>query len=134
MNSRHRNSETGRLPKEARKRYALALLAVAAAGSTGNVMVKYGMDHIQVHSALGIFSSMWLDVGVFLLCVQFVALTLAFRWGPLSLTVPLRGASIYILTALLAIFFLGEQISLMRWAAIVVITIGITLIGISGGK
>lgn len=126
--------QTGRLPRAALPRYITALLVVAVSGAGGNILVKYGIDHTKIYTVADVFKNLHLDLGVFLLCVQFSALITAFRWGPLSLTVPMRGASIYILTALLAIYFLNEQIGLMRWAAIVVIIIGITIIGISGGK
>ncbi|MGC8492668.1 MAG: EamA family transporter [Syntrophobacteraceae bacterium] len=133
--------ETGRLPRRARTRFAVAMLICTGAASVGNVLLKYvfsrarepefGSLH-QIPGLLGMFLGNGLfDLATCLLVIEFAALIYAFRYGPFSLAVPIRGALTYVFTAVLAIFFLGEQVTPWRWAAIAVIVSGITLIGIS---
>jgi len=136
-------NRTGRLPRRARKRYMIAMTVVGVSGAVGNVLLKYGLRNTNVPpiesisalvaAAVSVAATPWLNLGVILLVVQFVALTYALRSGPLSLTVPIRGASIYVLTALLAQYFLGEQVTSERWGAIMLILAGMTMIGISSG-
>lgn len=136
--------ETGHLPTSARKRYVIALVVIAASAPSGNILLKLGLGDIgktSIASISDIFplvaqalTSPWLDAGIMLLIVQFLALTYALRFGPLSLTVPLRGAATYAGTTALAVFFLGEKVSLLHWGAILVILLGMMLIGLSGRK
>ena len=77
---------------------------------------------------------MWLVAGICLLIMDFAAFASALRYGTLSLTVPIRGAAAYAGTAVLAVFFLGEQVNMMHWVSIALIVVGVSLIGISGGK
>lgn len=133
--------ETGRLPRGARTRFVVAMLLCTGAASCGNVLLKYVFSRTrepelsslhQLPGLVGTFLGNGLfDLATFLLVIEFAALIYAFRYGPFSLTVPIRGALTYVFTAVLAIFFLGEQVTLWRWAAIAIIVSGITLVGIS---
>jgi uncharacterized membrane protein len=49
-------------------------------------------------------------------------------WADLSYVMPVTAIS-YVVTAFAGRFFLGETVSLMRWAGIVLITSGVTLVG-----
>ena len=136
--------KSGRLPEKARGRYLVAVLIVMASVAFGNIALKYGFKHLQfghLNSVVDIFqyigkalSNVWLVAGICLLIIHFAALTSALRYGPLSLTVPIRGAAAYAGTAVLAVFFLGEQVNMMHWVSIALIVVGVSLIGISGGK
>ncbi len=58
----------------------------------------------------------------------------AMNHGELSLVYPILATS-YIWTNLFAIFLLGEHVSFFRWAGVLGIVIGVSLIGLgSGGK
>lgn len=136
--------ETGRLPKEARLQFAIALILVAFATSFGNILLKYSLQGGRVPSvssisdlpsaALQMATNIWFVLAIIIEVSEFVGLIYAMRLGPLSLVIPLRGAATYLLTAFLAQTFLNEQVTLMRWIALSVILVGIIMVGITGGK
>lgn len=137
-------SEATKSEPKQHKRFAIVMAIVIASAATGNVLLKYsssGSKGASVQSisdlpsaVLTALSNVWLILAVVLLIIQFIGLIYAMRLGPLSLVVPLRGGANYLLVALLAQFFLGEQVSFERWIALAIIFIGVTAIGISGGK
>jgi uncharacterized membrane protein len=71
--------------------------------------------------------SPWVLLGVSLLVVWLLFRLALLSWADLSWVVPVT-ASGYALTALMGKFFLGEQISLTRWAGILLITLGVLLV------
>ena len=139
-----KSASSGSLPPEARLRYAFLIAVLVVSGSVSNILLEYAFGQIQfprLESPLDIvrmigdlLSNPWMDLGISLMIVQFISLIYAFRLGPFSLTIPLRGSGIYILTAVLAQFILDEKVTLMRWVAIAVILVGIFFIGISERK
>lgn len=70
--------------------------------------------------------------GVFLQAIYYVLLLSLIQKAPVSLVVPMTGFG-YVLTAFLARIFLGEPVSLGRWAGIFLITVGVVLISQAGG-
>lgn len=136
--------QTGQLPKAARKRFAIALTIVVVTTSIGNVLIKYSFADGRAPevSAIGdlpgaifsVLTNIWLILAIILLITEFIALIYAMRIGPLSLVVPMRGSATYILTAILAHYFLGEIVTPERWAALVVILIGVVMIGLTGAR
>lgn len=137
-------TENGHIPQQHRKPLIIALAIVIISDSFGNVLLKYALSGDRAPSAqsladipraaLDALTNVWLDLAIMLLVIQFISLIYALRLGPLSLVVPMRGAATYIFTALLAQYVLGEPVTLERWAALAIILVGVTLIGISGGK
>ena len=83
---------------------------------------------------LSLVTNVWLIVAIVLIIIQFITFSNALRLGPLSVVVPVRGACTLVATALLADIFLHERVTPERWAAIVVILIGVVMIGISERK
>lgn len=136
--------KTGRLPKEARLQFAIALLLVACTTSFGNILLKYSLQGDRVPSvssvsdlpsaALQMATNIWFVIAIILEVSEFIGLIYAMRLGPLSLVIPLRGAATYLLTAFLAQTFLNEQVTLMRWIALSVILVGIIMVGVTGGE
>jgi drug/metabolite transporter (DMT)-like permease len=137
-------ADTGRLPKKARKPFAIALLIVAISTSFGNILIKYSFQDGRAptvnsiadlpKAALSVLTNIWLILAIILLITEFIALIYAMRLGPLSLVIPLRGAATYIVTAILAYYFLGEVVTPERWAALILILIGVVMIGLTGGE
>jgi len=66
--------------------------------------------------------------GVALLIVYLVLSMVALRFADLSYVLPLTALS-YPMGALLARFYLGEDVSLVRWAGTLVITLGVAIVG-----
>ena len=70
----------------------------------------------------------WVAAGVALLIVWTFAHMALLSWADLSYVMPVTAIG-YVVTAFAGKFFLGESVSAMRWAGIVLITAGVTLVG-----
>jgi drug/metabolite transporter (DMT)-like permease len=70
----------------------------------------------------------WVALGVTLLIVWTLSHMALLSWADLSYVLPVT-ASAYVLTAFSGRFILGENISPTRWAGIILITVGVTLVG-----
>ncbi len=70
----------------------------------------------------------WVALGVALLIVWTISHMALLSWADLSYVMPVTAFS-YVLTAFAARFILDESISLTRWAGIVLITAGVTIVG-----
>jgi len=116
---------------------ALAILANGA----GNLSLSYGMKSVGAPEAWTL-PGLWAVVGTALsslpviaggvLLLIFFALFLALlSWADLSYVLPMI-SSCFVVSALLGHFVLGEQISLVRWAGIGLVSIGVLLVGRTG--
>jgi len=101
----------------------LAMLCCAVFAAIGQLFFKLGAMALPA-----LFTNWQLFIG--LLCYGFglFLFVLAMRGGDVSVLYPVLASS-YILTNILAIFFLNEQISVLSWAGIAGIILGISLIG-----
>lgn len=114
--------------------FALTLVMVCIVfGATAQIMMKRGMTHIgeikgidefnNPNTILQIFTNPYVLLGLFLYAVS------AFLWlGALStldvsFMYPLLSFG-YVLTAIFALVFLKEYISVIRWAGILLVVIG----------
>jgi drug/metabolite transporter (DMT)-like permease len=70
----------------------------------------------------------WVAAGVALLIVWTFAHMALLSWADLSYVMPVTAFG-YVVTAFAGKFFLGETVSPARWAGIVLITAGVTLVG-----
>jgi len=96
--------------------------------SIANILFKVGSDDTSGGSFLGISSftpAVWLGIGCMI--VSLFAWLHALRFVPLIIAFSLAAAT-QVIIPLLCWFFLGEQISLVRWAGIFVVTLGIIII------
>src|SRR5512138_638874 len=108
----------------------LLLLAVASFGPLGDVALSRGMKDvgsISPDNLPALFSAVftpWVAIGIALLLAFLAAYMTALSWADLTYVLPASAVG-YILMALLARFFLHETITPMRWAGIVLITLGV---------
>jgi len=114
------------------------ILLMVILGPLGNVLLGRGMKQIGavttwnadevLHflSLLSISVSVWL--GVASLLAFFIAYMLILSWADYSYVQP-ASAMAYGVVALLGHFFLGETISPLRWAGVLVICLGVFIIG-----
>ena len=72
----------------------------------------------------------WLLAWAFAFSVATVLWIAAIRSADISYAYPMLGAG-YVLTTLLAWAFLGEGISIFRWFAVLVITVGVVIVGVN---
>jgi drug/metabolite transporter (DMT)-like permease len=111
------------------KRY-LVLLAVVVFSALGDCFLSRGMKEIgnislshwtQVFHAL---ANPWVASGIVLLLAFFASYLTSLSWADLTYVLPASALG-YILIALLAKYFLHEQVSLVRWIGIALIVIGV---------
>jgi drug/metabolite transporter (DMT)-like permease len=119
------------------KTYFLIFVMIIA-GPLGNVLLGKGMKHAGelslwppsqlLHTALAVFSSanIWLGIGS-LLCF-FVAYMLALSWADYSYVQPASSLA-YAVVALLGYWMLGEKVSPLRWIGIGFISLGVFVVG-----
>jgi drug/metabolite transporter (DMT)-like permease len=116
----------------------LLILVMVIAGPLGNVLLSRGMKHAgnfavwppsdALHTALRVFgtSSIWL--GVASLLTFFLANLLVLTWADYSFVLPASSMG-YGVVALLGYFMLGEPVSPLRWLGIAVICLGVFVVG-----
>ena len=66
----------------------------------------------------------WIAAGILLLICFFACYLTALSWADLTYVLPTTAFG-YVIIALLGRFWLGEEISIYRWAGILLITIGV---------
>ena len=124
------------------KTYLLIFLMVIF-GPLGNVLLGKGMKRVGAASigtpaeALDFISrvlrtgTIWLGIGSLL--TFFVAYMLVLSWADYSFVQPASSLA-YGVVALLGYLMLGEHVSLMRWAGIAVICLGVFVVGRTNPK
>ncbi len=119
------------------KTYCMILIMVVF-GPLGNVLLGKGMKNVgsaarwtpselpQVFSSILASGYIWL--GVACLLTFFVSYMLILSWADYSYVQPASSVA-YLVVALLGYFYLGEEISLLHWAGIAVICLGVFVVG-----
>ncbi len=116
---------------------ALFLAIVVLAGEGGNIAITYAMKRIgevkrfsprHLAGVLGqAFRQGWMWAGVAMLAVAFFSFLALLSLADVSFVVPVTAAS-YIVGALGAKFLLGERVSGMRWAGLLLVCLGVALV------
>lgn len=99
----------------------------------GNSALTHGMQTIGPvgNTPLALIEALfhpWVAAGVALLIVWTLAHMALLSWADLSYVMPVTAIG-YVVTAFAGKFFLAEAVSPTRWAGIVLITAGVTLVG-----
>lgn len=113
------------------------ILAMVVCANAGDLMLKHGMSQIgAVQISAGGLShafrltvtsaSIWL--GILLLTGFMLSYMTVLSWADYSYVMP-AGAFGYALLTFLAVIFLHENVSPMRWVGVVLICIGVLLVG-----
>ena len=114
-------------------RTVLFVAIVVCGDLAGNVFLRAGMRKPTALPALAPIAylrsllSPWILAGVLVLIVCFAAQLALLSWADLSYVTPVTSIG-YVLTALAGKLFLHEPLSTSRWAAILLITAGVTLV------
>jgi drug/metabolite transporter (DMT)-like permease len=119
------------------KTYCMLLIMITFA-PLGNVMLGKGMKTVGtvaswapselLHITLRVFMSGYIWLGVASLLIFFVAYMLILSWADFSYVQPASSVALLVV-ALLGYFYLGERISSLHWAGIVVICLGVFVVG-----
>jgi uncharacterized membrane protein len=101
----------------------------------GNFFLSWGLrrgalDAASPWSYLSVLFQPWVALGVALLVVWLTSRMALLSWADLSFVLPVTSIG-YVLNALMGRFFLGEQVSLTRWAATLLIVAGSALVGLT---
>src|SRR5215469_11274557 len=113
-------------------------LAVLVLGSTGGeIAITHGMKSVgeparlRPRAILQFLSravrSGWFWAGVPLMALSFYSLLLLLSWEPISLVIPASALS-YVVGTFGAKYVLGEDVSIARWAGVVLVCIGVALV------
>jgi drug/metabolite transporter (DMT)-like permease len=110
---------------------------IVIAGTAGELCVSRAMKQVgEVHdfrprAILRVFLQAlrlkWLWIGVGLMTVGFFSLLAILSFENVSFVVPVSALG-YVAGALGGRFFLGEQVNARRWAGILLVCVGVTLV------
>ena len=118
-----------------RGRVLLIMLAAVLALALGETALAKGMKQTArvegswTELALAILDNGWVLAGSALLAVHLGLYLLALRRADLSFALPLTAAS-YPLAALLARFYLREEVGTARWIGTLLITAGVAIVAL----
>ena len=108
----------------------LVLAGVTVFAAAGDSMLSHGMKQagsISIHHLQGVVLAVlnpWVAIGILLLLAFFASYMNALSWADLTYVLPATSLG-YVLLALVAKFALHEQISLLRWLGIALISGGV---------
>ncbi|HBA71333.1 MAG: hypothetical protein A2X82_02995 [Geobacteraceae bacterium GWC2_55_20] len=115
----------------------IVMLFAITAGAVGDIFLTQGMRSTGDISAMGfrqivdtVFKALtnWrLILGTAMQAVYFGLWLAVLSWEDLSVALPLQALS-YVVVAFLAQWYLGENVSQMRWAGICLICVGVALV------
>ena len=124
--------------KDERAMFALILVLICVfAGAAGQIFWKTGMsgmdkingmgDLLQLKTAWDIFTNRYIIIGIVLYAMSVFLWLGAMSTLDVSFMYPLLSLG-YIVTAILAFIFIGEHVTLIRWAGITLVIAGCILI------
>ena len=123
-------------------RILIAMTVAAASAAVGQILVRRGMQQVgslenYAPMALLLYfgqtvSNGYVILGTVLNTVFYVLFLAALSWTDVTVALPMTAIE-YGFAALLAVIFLKEQVSPLRWAGIMLVIIGVILIARGGG-
>jgi len=108
----------------------VVLAGVAILASVGDSLLSRGMKEVgavSIHhlgSVILALANPWVALGILLLLGFFASYMMALSWADLTYVLPATSIG-YVLLALIARFFLHENVTLMRWLGILLISAGV---------
>lgn len=123
--------------KPLRLKTFLMILVMIVTGPQGNVLLGKGMKHVGavviwppsqlLHTALKVFASTSIWLGISSLILFFVSYMLVLSWADYSFVQPASSLA-YGVVALLGYLMLGETVLPLRWVGIAIICLGVFVI------
>jgi drug/metabolite transporter (DMT)-like permease len=108
----------------------LVLAGVSIFAPIGDSLLSYGMKQVgnisrgNVSELLLAITNPWVALGILLLLGFFASYMTALSWADLTYVLPASSLG-YVLLAFIARFALHEQVSLMRWLGIALVSSGV---------
>jgi uncharacterized membrane protein len=119
----------------------LMLLFFICCSTGGEIAMTYGMKQVgepksfRPKALLRFLGSAvrngWVWLALPLLAASFYSLLILLSWAPLSLVIP-ASAFNYVVGTFGAKYILGENVTFKRWAGVVMVCVGVTLVLITG--
>lgn len=124
--------------RETRAMFAIILVLICVfVGAFGQIIWKQGMskmdkiqgveDLLDIKMIINMFANKYVLLGMLLYGSAFVLWLSAMSTLDISFMYPLLSLA-YVITAIMAVLFLGEQVSAVRWAGIIMVVMGCLLI------
>lgn len=124
--------------KDGRSMFAITLVLICVlVGAFGQIIWKQGMSSIdkingfddlfKFKTLSNIIINKYIFLGVLLYGIAFILWLAAMSTLDVSFMYPLLSLA-YVITALLAYIYLGEEVSYLRWIGIMLVVIGCTLV------
>jgi len=118
-------------------REALLLFLVVASGTGGEICVTRAMKHVGevtdfrplavVRVILRAMKDPWMWIGISMMTLAFFSLLAVLSIENVSFVVPVTALN-YAAGALGGKFFLGERVTPRRWAGVLIVCVGVTLV------
>lgn len=118
-------------------RSALLLAVLICASTGGEIAITHGMKatgepaRFRPRALLKFLARAlrngWFWTGVPLMALSFYALLVLLSWEPISFVIPASALS-YVVGTFGAKYILGEDVSPARWAGVILVCIGVTLV------
>jgi drug/metabolite transporter (DMT)-like permease len=111
----------------------LVLASIALFGAVGDTCLERGMNligHVSITHPASLITAIftpWIAIGIVLLLAFFAAYSYALSWADLTFVLPATSLG-YVLIALIAQFFLHEQVTLTRWIGILLVSGGVGIV------
>ncbi len=111
----------------------LVLAAIVLFGACGDICLSYAMKKAgpvgatSIAQLVGFVFTPWVALGILLLIGFFASYMAALSWADLTYVLPAASLG-YVILALMARFLLHEQISLTRWAGIILVSLGVAVV------
>jgi bacterial/archaeal transporter family protein len=118
-----------------RVRVLVIMLIAVIALAVGETLLSRGMKQVGraggswLEQTTAVVKNAWVGVGLILLIFHVGLYMLALQGADLSFVLPLTAAS-YPLAALLAKFYLREDVGIARWAGTLLITAGVAIVAL----
>ena len=114
-------------------RHFLVLAGMVVFSSVGDILLSRGMKGIGAVSLShglqlipAVFNP-WVSLGILFLLGYFVSYASALSWADLTFVVPATSFG-YVLIALLSQLFLGENVTVVRWLGILLVSAGVGVV------
>jgi uncharacterized membrane protein len=127
--------DLGRDAARLRVKTRLFTAIVIVSNVSGNSALAHGMKRLGDigNSPLALIGALfhpWVALGVALLILWTLTMMALLSWADLSYVLPVTAIG-YVITALSGKYLLGETIPIEHWAGILLITCGVTLVGLT---
>jgi len=124
-------------------RVLIAMTIAAASAAVGQILVRRGMQQLgslENYAPMALLAyfghamtNAYVIMGTVLNAVFYALFLAALSWTDVTVVLPMTAIE-YGFAAFLAVIFLKEQVSMIRWAGIMLVVIGVIFIARGGGE